>query len=514
MNRGAAAPQWTRWAIAAGLAALVLRQLAAPVADLDMFHEMALIREALADGQLARQDVYAYTPTVSPVVHHEWATGVVLYFIAVAAGLGGGGILVLHYLLIAGIAACCYRCARLRGAHGAVLAPLAPVAIALLIPGTSPVRAQMFTFLFVACLLVMFEWDRRGHRGWLAIWLPLYVVWLNLHGGFIVGAGLFGLYAVERFVVQMGSESSARVALIRTRHLWLAGAAMVVLPLINPYGWEYLPYLWHALLLDRPHVAEWAPLWDPRVDWTYILIYIISLLFIAYAIARQGIRRLPGLLLVFATAALAARSQRLLPVYGIVWISYVPAYLSNTELRQLVETGWRRFAVPLAVAILLAAAVLAGKAVQMRFWELRVPVYPVEGELHYPGGAVDYLAAQQFAGNLMTPFNAGAFISWKLFPAVKVGMDSRYEVAYPVRVADENATLYNGEAGWQEILEKYPTDAVLVPAGSALNRLLAMHPEWPRVYVDDGYAVFARLDVAMRLPVVDRTGEPITARFP
>jgi hypothetical protein len=36
---------------------------------------------------------------------------------------------------------------------------------------------------------------------------------------------------------------------------------MLILTVVNPYGWDYVPYLWHALLLDRPLVEEWAPLW-------------------------------------------------------------------------------------------------------------------------------------------------------------------------------------------------------------------------------------------------------------
>jgi hypothetical protein len=50
----------------------------------DVFHEMALAREWLACGAFPREDCFAYTPTVSPAVHHEWGTGLLLY-LAVAA---------------------------------------------------------------------------------------------------------------------------------------------------------------------------------------------------------------------------------------------------------------------------------------------------------------------------------------------------------------------------------------------------------------------------------------------
>ena len=45
--------------------------------DPDMYHGLALARESLAAGHLLIDDIFAYTPTVSPVVHHEWALGTI-----------------------------------------------------------------------------------------------------------------------------------------------------------------------------------------------------------------------------------------------------------------------------------------------------------------------------------------------------------------------------------------------------------------------------------------------------
>jgi len=64
--------------------------------DWDVFHELALIREAVALDRLPTRDVFAYTPTVTPVVPHKWGTGAVLYLVTVSSGLGAAGLLPLR----------------------------------------------------------------------------------------------------------------------------------------------------------------------------------------------------------------------------------------------------------------------------------------------------------------------------------------------------------------------------------------------------------------------------------
>jgi hypothetical protein len=506
--------------IIAGVLSLLFVMLAGSTdADLDMFHEMALIRESLAAGSLLREDVWAYTPTVSPVVHHEWATGAVLYFIAVVLGLGGTGIILLRGLLMATVVAGCWWAAALRRTPGSMLALLAPFAITLMAIGTTPVRAHFFTFAFTALLMAFFELDRQGNRTWLVAWLPLYVAWLNLHGGFVVGAGLFALYAVERLATAWHDTASTAAALRRMRHLLLAGLGMAALTLVNPYGWEYVPYLWHALTLDRPLIAEWAPLWDAEVQWEYQLLFGMTILVLIYALIRApSPARLPGLLLVLAAAFVAARSQRLLPIHGIVWLAYVPGWLGATDLRHLVERTAYRHRRIVAAAVLVLIVVLLGRSVQLRFWELRISTTEESASIRYPAGATDYLAEHGFSGNLMTPFNSGAFVSWKLYPAVRIGIDSRYEVAYPPEAVAENVALYAGGEGWQETLLRYPTDAVLVPRWSDLYEALEQGDSrprnWQRVYQDDGFAVYVRPGRAAGLPAVDRSGQTIIGTFP
>ncbi len=63
----------------------------------DAFHEMALFRDYCVTGNFPTVDHFAYTPTIDPVVHHEWGTGAVLYFVTTTTGLGLVGLTILNF---------------------------------------------------------------------------------------------------------------------------------------------------------------------------------------------------------------------------------------------------------------------------------------------------------------------------------------------------------------------------------------------------------------------------------
>jgi hypothetical protein len=459
---------------------------------------MALAREAVSIGHVPLEDRFAYTPTLFPSVHHEWGSGAILFLLTSATG--AAGLLLLKYSLAAGIAFLCAAGARRRGATWGSLAPLAPIVALLLATGFSTLRAQVFTLLFTAVLLLALEADRRGRRGWIVPWLAGHAVWLNLHAGFVVGFVLVALHAVE-----------ARLRGRPARHLALVLAAMAVLVLANPYGWKFVPALWQGIAFDRSLVTEWDPVWREAPAITAV--FGFSVLVATYAVARRGWRRLEGWPLLAAAFLAAGLHERHLAIYAVVWCSLVPAWIRGTELAQLLESAWMRRRRAQAAVWVIVGTVSAVVLAREEPWRLRVPANPGEhAVLLYPAGAVSYLRESGFHGNLMTPFTAGAYVSWRLHPLVRVSFDGRYEAAYPPGAALENRDFYAAREGWRATLERYPTDAVLAPVASRVCAALEGESGWDARYRDDAYAVYVRSGSA--LPRVDRRGQRIEASFP
>jgi hypothetical protein len=462
---------WLRWVSLLGVASFLVALISNNFVDIDIWHQMALIRASLSAGHLLRADPFAYTPTLSPWIDHEWGAGAVAFFATL--WFGGRAMLVVKFLLALATGLLCVRGSEEMGADLRLVAVCAPLAIFLAHLGFfSVVRAQVYSFFFTALLLLFWQFDGRGSRGWMVAWLILFPLWVNLHGGFVVGIGLMALYCVEQFL--RGKDIRGPLFVL---------AAMLPEVFLTPYGTSYVSYLRRALLMARPYAPEWRPVWDLGPFWT--ICFAGALALVAYSVVSAGIDKTTGILPLAATAVEATLHRKLLPLFAVAWLCYVPFYLQQTVAGQWVlrfVDRRRRFA--LAAWATLACVGMAA-AIRQEPWQLLVsqPIYPV--------GPVEYLAEQKFEGNVMVPFRLGAYVSWKLFPAVKVSLDSRYEETYPDSVMENIFGFYDARPGWRSTLDGYPADIVLVPRDTAIAQAI---PEagWPRIYRDREFDLYVR----------------------
>ncbi|MFZ3342394.1 MAG: hypothetical protein WA213_16040, partial [Terriglobales bacterium] len=472
--------------------------------DIDIWHQMNLIRASIAAGHLLTDDPFAYTTTIHPMIDHEWGAGVLAFFLS--KWMGGAGILLLKFGSALATLLLTMRLAERRGASVAVVEFAAPLSIGMLYFGfLSAVRAQAYSFLFTAALLWALEAARGGHprkeQRWLWAFLAVFPIWVNLHGGFVVGLGLVFLYCVEQVLLGKPARSAVIV---------LCGMALEVF--LNPYGAHYFSYLFRALPMARPRIPEWSPLWT--LGWFPTLLFALALGMVICALAKLKTWPAPGMLLLAATSVGALLHRKMLPFFAITWLCYVPAYFQDTGTGQWLQEfarKRRRFFL-FAWTVLIACSLVS--AIRLKFWRLEVPqagVPQIAGDLSYPIGAVDYLAAQRFHGNIMVPFRPGAYVSWKQYPNVKVSIDSRYEVAYPDEWVERVFRFYEAREGWRETLNAYPTDLVLAPKSAPVLRLLH-ELSWKPVYVDAQFELVAR--PGLQLPAVDRTSEIFSGSFP
>jgi len=182
----------------------------------------------------------------------------------------------------------------------------------------------------------------------------------------------------------------------------------------------------------------------------------------------------------------------------------VPSYASSTPLGEALRALFRKREAATVVCLVLAMF-FAATSVVIGFWRLVVPNDP------FPVGPVRYLADQNFRGNVMTAFEHGSYVTWRLYPAVKVSVDSRYETAYLPSLVDENLRFYRAGPDWRQTLAKYPTDLVLTLRQAPIANELP-GARWKRVYVDKAFEIFARPDLLLSFR--DDSGKDFQDVFP
>ncbi|MBF0529166.1 MAG: hypothetical protein HQK55_07830, partial [Deltaproteobacteria bacterium] len=240
-----------------GTTALILGRLATTNADPDLWGYLAFGRQFFTNG-FPFSDPFAYTPTQSTWVYHEWLTGVLFY--GIYHYTGSAGLQLFKYTIGLLTALLVYLAARRRGASR----PAAVMGILLISPvfniGYSPVRAQVFTNLFLTLTILILEGCRHEGRFRRLVFLPaVMVVWANLHGGFLAGWGIMVLYTLT----VMATERSGI-------YFALATLASLLVTLVNPYGLDYWTYLIQAVTMPRPEIDEWHSLFSALTNGEYL----------------------------------------------------------------------------------------------------------------------------------------------------------------------------------------------------------------------------------------------------
>lgn len=465
----------------------------------DAFHEMALLRAFFASGRFPYDDIFAFTPTVTPTVHHEWGTGLLLYWVAGISPLGLHGMAVFRVLLIALLGLVLYRVARNNGAHPLWIGLAAIVAFPIGWVGFATLRAQLFTLLFLSFQILLQQSDWRGEKRWGMLWWCMLVIWLNLHAGFVVGVAMLGLHMLERWVVYLKERRGRFDPTSFVSSFWHHAVLILAIPpslCLNPWGADYPSYLWHALLMPRPTMAEWQPLWRTYQPVLTIASFAALVMALGYILRHRRWDRLRGWLFCLLAAYMALKHIRHGSLFAVVWVALAPGWLSPTPFGRRV-VAWiqlRRQGVVLAAWGASLAAICF--MIHHPIWLIELPGSDPKSGMVYPVGAVDYLKKTGFSGNVMTPFAAGAYLTWECYPQIRVSIDGRYEVAYRADVLPKHDLFYAAKPGWRSVLDEYQADAILVKQSAPVRSLLGsvdQETEHYRLVYEDGvFALFVQ----------------------
>ncbi len=469
-------------------------------ADPDLWGYLAFGHQFWTLPDFPYQDSFSYMPTKEVWVYHEWLTGAI--FFPLYAAFGEVSLQALRYALALGALWFAFGTALKRGATpfwalmGLLLAGYA------ICPGYSPVRAQVFTYYFFTLTIYICERAKRNEAP-ASLWLlaPIFLIWSNLHGGFLAGFCVLGLYSVGR-------------AISGERFFPFAAALLLclALTLVNPYGLGYWEYLIKALSMPRHDVMEWASILESYQSGDQLSLHLfICLTVIAGVLGALRWRRNPTAILILAgTAWMGFSHVRHLVFFGLAFAAYVPpaaaGFFSTSKSNDI--QGLRRVA---HIFVILPSVWLLGLSAIITYQGMTTPNFldapfslkalPAsearKDQIYYPVGGMKFLRENGISGNILSEFTWGEFIMWSL-PKSKVAMDGRYETVYPKDIGEEYFNFINAGLGWESYLRDYSHEIAIFRPDSPARGLTESMSEWETVYSDQGCTVLFNLN---RIPL-------------
>ncbi len=335
----------------------------------------------------------------------QWLAQLGLYGIWRAGGIKLA--LLVHAVLATGTLTGAALIARRHGATARSITWVAIPALLAYYPVAAVMRTQSFAQpLFVATLWLLLDDARRPSRR--VFWtLPLLVLWSNVHGSVLLGAGLVALAGL--------------VTTVKARRPGARGLALILLPwacvLASPYG-AHLPAYYRTVLVggDFSHlVTEWAPTTLQLVTVPVFILVLAGL----WLFGRSG-RTIPVFdqLAFLALAVIAFQALRNIGWFALVALAVLPPLVDR--LRSPVEEP-RRLNRILALSVLaLVAVALGGVAAKPASWFTHA----------FPAGAARATARAAGAHGLV--FATSRYDDWLLWSeprlAGRVAFDSRFEL--------------------------------------------------------------------------------------
>lgn len=306
------------------------------------------------------------------------------------------------------------------------------------------------------------------------------ILWANLHGGFVLGFLIIGLF---------GAVALFRRDWANFKLYGLAGAGCLVAIFINPLGFHIYDGVMATLgHFVQANITEWKSYFQNITAPGSIpgIIYIV--IFVAYELRYRTSHAVPleARLLSWLFLCLGFYQYRYMSFFFL--FSSVPFAL---HLDRLLPKQLKNLDVQKS---LLTAGIIGACALPLAFVQIR-PALALPDELLSEQDA-QYLSANFPHARILNHWNVGGILIFRTHGKVPVFVDGRAATAYPDGLLRDYLKLVKwdiDEATWDTVLEKYRIDAVLWPtAHDVLKGFLVGKRGWKEQYVGSHESLYVK----------------------
>jgi hypothetical protein len=442
----------------------------------------------LDHGALIRTDPFSFTRPGAPFIGFEYGSQLLYAFVERIGGLPA--VAILAGLLIALTYSLLARFLLHRGVDP-LLTCLTVGLAAALGAGHWTARPHLISFVAIVILLGILEGKDR-HR--LLGCAALFAVWANLHGGFVYGWILIGVYVVGS-LVEMWTDDRA-IWKERCRYYLSLVAPATAVTLFNPNGFDLhrhvFAFLNKRFIMDN--TAEFiSPDFHENGGKVFLAILLLCLALLSMYRRRPA---WPRLLVLCIGIAFALISVRNIPLFGLTALPILALHI-NEEWCRLPDPGGVRgrfadtarvtsawpWVVPVAT-LLCALAANRGKLGSISL------IRDQFDETIFPVAAVKKARDEQLRGHLFSEYSWGGYLIYA-WPAQKIFIDGGTDF-FGEEIFREFSKIKQLKPGWRKLLNSHNISLMLLSRESTLAHELTRGGTWKLWYCDSLAVILRR----------------------
>jgi hypothetical protein len=448
-----------------------------PLAAGDLWWHLASGRLIVQTRTIQLVDPWSFTRSSAPWLHHEWLADVVYYLWETAFGMAA----LVYWKWITIVAAFVILmevCRRLSKEF--VFAYISGFFSLAVAAPFLDIRPHLYSILGYSIILLVALREDRPIPLWLA---AIFLLWVNLHGGFF-----FGLMALAVIVV--------------CSPYWRKNVKAYLLCVLaclgNPNGIHAFFYpLRYAFDRSSPFalaIGEWSSPFSPggisSPLYPYAIIaFIFSVCYLVYRRSYRSSVANMAIALGILTLAMSLTSRRFIPLFAMseaLTLSLVLFHL----LGRIVERAARVILPSTALGFALLLIWPYPKSISAFQYLTAEDQFPVE--------VCNFIEANNIRGNTFAYYNWGGYLHLRTGGGMKVFIDGRADTVFDDRTLLLYNTVQGFKEGWQQVIESSETNFILWPRdrrGSPMAELV-QSGRWRALYDDAVSVLLVRYDSA------------------
>jgi len=471
--------------------AIILSKQGSLLGDADTGYHIRAGEYIIDNLTVPHHDIFSHISPPLAWTAHEWLPEVIFALIHNVLGLTG--LVVFMALIIALVYAILLKFLKASG-----ISVIVAALIVVLATSASTIhwlaRPHIFSLLIILIWYIILDIYQYKQKNYLYLLPPIMLLWVNLHGGFIAGLMLIGVYIMGNAYMAIFQKGEREDKIRKIKTLSIYFALCLLATLINPKGYKILLFPFNLIsntfIMD--HVNEFlSPNFHDNLRYEYMLLFMIFL----FGVSVLRLNAIE-IMLVLIFTHMSLYSARYIPLYAIVLspilakqIDYllheyrerrlIRRFLAMSERTAKTDSMAKYNLWAIATVIVLTIMVFTGN-LSYEFDKKKLPI-----------NALQFIQKEKLQGNMFNNDEFGDYIIYAAWPEYKVFFDGRSDM-YGEKIGNEYLKVTQIKSGWEDVLKKYSVNWIIFHTRSALSSLLLERDDWKLIYSDKVANIFIR----------------------